>query len=654
MAQFSRIKVWIRERLRFADLNAEFNNVLNNMNPSGIDGASTDLTAYQADTAPAPGGTPSLPTNLLGELQRLRYVLRRLGGGAYWYSDVGFIASASPSSMFAYLPASGNTTAEALVDYLQQGGLLNALSQSSADVATSDFDASNKKFGNYAMKVSTTAVYALRGRPAQSLSLSVHFRNLAAGDYIAYNPQLGIELYLDGSGFLTARVRGQGAASETAKTFTTVAGAVSRAANTSFQHVVLRARLNAVAGAGSDLLNLLLNGADEGSQQNAVSIPVGVGDGGVWFLSARPNTPSWDHYSAMSVPPDAESSSPWTLSASGGSQAVSGGVLTISVGTLESGYYTRTSGVNLAQQTLEMKVKASALTQNHEVVLAYLADSSMSRSMGLYMYNGYLLLRGTDGVVQKRIPIASNQWNTIRVTSFGSPDPVIKVYLNGMLVCSYSNTASAVIGADDFEFGINSSSGAASVQFEYYSYISSVAATVYPALVAAPSATGQLDDFLAVEEQLSDVFITALGSSPASAVYGSAAKRGLQLSESSDLGVLSGAAGGRVSELEAYVVSDGKTPLSFEALGQIYSTLTPAYDYVIQLQQGAASPSSPILGSQTSRIVASTVANILSLAANRVLPLGVHRIGLRASSFNVGDTFSGEFTLLTKKGNEVL
>lgn len=85
---FSRVKTWSTgETLTASDLNAEFDNIITYMTPAGVDDASTDATAMQATTDPYPAASPSLATSLLGELQRIRYVLQQITGETYWYVD---------------------------------------------------------------------------------------------------------------------------------------------------------------------------------------------------------------------------------------------------------------------------------------------------------------------------------------------------------------------------------------------------------------------------------------------------------------------------------------------------------------------------------------------------------------------------------------
>lgn len=84
-ATFSRLKVWVYEKLKAADLNAEFNNILTNLTPAGIDDLSVSAGEMQGTTAPFPSSVLSQATSLAGELQRIRYQLVAIMGTTYWY-----------------------------------------------------------------------------------------------------------------------------------------------------------------------------------------------------------------------------------------------------------------------------------------------------------------------------------------------------------------------------------------------------------------------------------------------------------------------------------------------------------------------------------------------------------------------------------------
>jgi hypothetical protein len=88
MGILSRVKTWAAaETLTASDLNAEFDNILNNFDPDNVEDASANATAMQATADPYPGSSESLATDLRGEIQRLRYVIKQITGEAQWYID---------------------------------------------------------------------------------------------------------------------------------------------------------------------------------------------------------------------------------------------------------------------------------------------------------------------------------------------------------------------------------------------------------------------------------------------------------------------------------------------------------------------------------------------------------------------------------------
>lgn len=64
---------------------ANFNEIRNNFDFSGLDDASANAAAMQQTTDPYPAGSESLATDGAGELKRLRYVLKQILGTAQWY-----------------------------------------------------------------------------------------------------------------------------------------------------------------------------------------------------------------------------------------------------------------------------------------------------------------------------------------------------------------------------------------------------------------------------------------------------------------------------------------------------------------------------------------------------------------------------------------
>ena len=65
--------------------NADHVNHITNQTPSMTDDSSADVTAMQLVTDPGGVGTESLATSLSGEIERLRFAVKRIAGGAQWY-----------------------------------------------------------------------------------------------------------------------------------------------------------------------------------------------------------------------------------------------------------------------------------------------------------------------------------------------------------------------------------------------------------------------------------------------------------------------------------------------------------------------------------------------------------------------------------------
>lgn len=74
------------QTLTASDLTSSFVTVgQSNMEPSCLDGLGDDASQYQANADPFPGGTESLPATLKDELERLRFVIKKLTGWSQWY-----------------------------------------------------------------------------------------------------------------------------------------------------------------------------------------------------------------------------------------------------------------------------------------------------------------------------------------------------------------------------------------------------------------------------------------------------------------------------------------------------------------------------------------------------------------------------------------
>lgn len=84
-ATFNRLKIWGDEILTNEDLNDEIDNILENLDPDGVGGYSTNVSQMQLQTDPGGVGTENLADSLGGELERLRFAIARMIGSDYWY-----------------------------------------------------------------------------------------------------------------------------------------------------------------------------------------------------------------------------------------------------------------------------------------------------------------------------------------------------------------------------------------------------------------------------------------------------------------------------------------------------------------------------------------------------------------------------------------
>jgi hypothetical protein len=84
-ATFGRLKDWVAEVLTYSDLNAEIDNILDNLGPAGVDDFSTNVAQMKLQTDPGGLTTESLPNSLSGEIERLRFAIARIAGETFWY-----------------------------------------------------------------------------------------------------------------------------------------------------------------------------------------------------------------------------------------------------------------------------------------------------------------------------------------------------------------------------------------------------------------------------------------------------------------------------------------------------------------------------------------------------------------------------------------
>lgn len=122
---FSRIKVWLKnENIKAADLNAEFDNIINNIGPTEMSGYSTNVAQMKIQRNPGTEGSENLAQTTADEITAIRYVLNEIIGQTYWYDP--------PASSIQQLVAAVNQGTNALPPTRIVSGLIRASSNQPA------------------------------------------------------------------------------------------------------------------------------------------------------------------------------------------------------------------------------------------------------------------------------------------------------------------------------------------------------------------------------------------------------------------------------------------------------------------------------------------------------------------------------------------
>lgn len=183
MAVFTRVKTWVsNEVLTASDLNGEFNNLLNNTIPASIEDYSADVSTMQSTTDPGGVGTESLATTLAGEIQRIRYAIKRIVGGAQWYTAPVFDLGSTVST---------SEIADAAVTQAKRAALGQQISSSSATFNTAS--TTGVDVTNLTVTITTTGrpvfiglIPFETGNPSQNSGISIARGSASAGAFISF------------------------------------------------------------------------------------------------------------------------------------------------------------------------------------------------------------------------------------------------------------------------------------------------------------------------------------------------------------------------------------------------------------------------------------------------------------------------------------
>lgn len=538
------------------------------------------------------------------------------------------------------------STTDVFAKIINQGAIINAISLSTADVAVGHFDSTNKKFGaySYACGSGRAIAFPARSGPKYTGSLSAWYRSLTAGDYVAFNRLLGIEVYLDASGFQTTKVTKRTAATDSTKNTSVVVGSNNRAGDATFRSVTSKWRCNDAGGASTDFLQQERDAVDEGTQLSAQDIDINPGDCGNWIIGAKKNDPAtWDHFYAANGAPTAHAS-PWT-SVGTPNATVSNGILNIATTASNQGNFAKTgaplAGLNLANETIEFKLRVNSTDQRTSVAVdamaaVFIRDDSMDRGFVLEFFKTSIFLRESNSAtVSFECQIDTSQFHIYRLTTSGATNPIPKLYINDVLVFTgAANTTADATANDSIEFGdINvTASHNSNTDWEWFAFADEVAAPV------AGNASGNIDSIGLTIGTISDSTITALQTYKISDVFRNLPSYGPTL----PLNAIPSRGGAATTAsttfvavatgMAYYVAGDGVTEYSFSMIMDHFNGTVPSGSFgaidvnsdIIGITGSATGPVS--YGGSVIDHVTATKSFPLSLSRKVVLPVGLSTV----------------------------
>ena len=558
---YQTLKNWNSNDILYAaDVDAEFQNVRNNMIATSVEGYSTinnvfSLTRAKAEIDPAPSGIFANCVDnqtMAGEIEKLRFVIHRMVDGglsttSYATTPSRSLASSSAYPLAWYFPFNGQGTLFPWTDLIRRGGIINSQTPASpGDFPQTQIDTTlaNAKYGLVSLKCGGVLAVSDKNGSQDEGTVCSWFRNLSAGDYIITNPTLGISLYCAaGTGYLTASLRLPTAASNSAKTFQTVASTGSQIGNTSYQSTSIRWSLNQTYGSATDQFQLLLGGSTTGlgTQLTAQTFNVNTTNTGNWFIGAKENNPSWASYDAMNVLPSANG---WTGASASSAPAptVANGILTFT-GTSsnpQSMYYyykqsaSTITGVSLSSMIVDFKLKMTGAKDEFNVTVR---DNSLSRGFSVSIFAGTLYIStlsnpnyGAYGEQQGTFTTSTvgsfNNWTWVRLVSSGSPNPTLSVYIDGVFAASATLIDADTINAGNNYIGFAVFPQTGGAQLEWMAYHNSA---LNP--LVANSSSGNLADIGAFTRLVTDTNLLAtIGTSTTqlSSVIGSDIYQGIK------------------------------------------------------------------------------------------------------------------------------
>lgn len=668
--QFNEYKIYIaNETLTASNLNSSLARHKNNMDGSGCGSGLTNVAGMQATQDPGEAGSENVPVTILDWIQQLNHIIKEITGKTHAYESPGTsleVLSSGGKNLAIGLEFEGalggaSSTTDVLAKLINQGAIINAKSLSTANVQAAAFDNSNEKFGTYGYALGNTTfdrVLAFPGYVCNPVkgSFSGWIKGLSSGDYIAYNPLLGIELYVDGSSKLAAKVTEKVATGEAVKASSTVTGNdslnyVTDMAST-YKHVGLSWALNDVDGASTDQLKLWWDGvADSDVNLTGQNLDINSGAGGNWFFGAKRNDPSWTFEWAANADLSAHSAG---LTAGGSiTETTSGGISTFTT-TSASGYVAFDSAGNeldLNNMTVCLKLKLNSnqggrTGTKEDRCIFQINDGTKQRGIALSFVEGAVLVAHVSGGsvgsgdFAAEVNVNTREWHQywLKCTGTGGAGNVTwTLFIDGVNVATGEN---ALVDATVDTMRIDCADPGASLDVSYeYIKICDTAAND----PVDHNAGGYMDSIGITKTILSDALVTALQTSKITSVFGQEPNYGITLPLTTNSRVAPTNPGNVLEYIGnlgtptfgAYVASDGISEFEFMSKFLLENNTAGATIFVEISVNGdnvGGSPQNPGHARLTNS--AGVAVGIHTFSANRteILPPGLHFISVCWSS----------------------
>lgn len=603
MALFSRVKVWTtKEILTYSDLNAEFDNIINNMAAVTTVGYSSSVSQMRSQTNPGGVGSESLAASVSGELERIRFAIARIVGKTYWYeAPVKSLNLTSATNRHQFSPnippvvgVNPSTAAENGVSSCVEAGIYD-----SANFIDDMWrSTTNKKFSEYSLQSDPITLSPILGLPMpryfwldsgrlnpNSNTFSFWFRNFAPNETLFSNPVLGLRVYLNTNGYIQADLTTQAVTASDVKVVKSVTGATSYSGASAFNHILVR---YSAAGVSGDILEVFINGTSIGSVAGPFAVCTGM-RAEKFFLMAKDSRTELRSFNNYYTPENGAQLYPWTLTQTGGSHSVSNGILTLNTTSTTTRYFTQ---ANTAIDTaangvwVEFKLKLAGISSKTTPLLT----TTQGSIQGLFDFF-FRSVTGTTGthcsVFPDRIVVTSSSGinsatanNTIDFAHDFSDWTIVTVhhtttqknlYINRVLVGRVDNTQADATATSTVGFGkMNVDSPGGTVYIESYRY-----GTGSPTLLPNNGNIEQISDFVAFPGLITDTAtIASLQTASPLSLFG--AEPPTRITEEQGYRILSGATSPATiapgtntsllgSQTYLIAISDGKNPITIDA-----------------------------------------------------------------------------------------